>query len=371
MDFTLDQFTNYLAVYGSITLFVLLALGIIALPVPEETLMVFAGVLMSAGKLNIPYTVLAALGGSLCGITVSYLIGRTAGSYLIHEYGKWMGLTEAKLQAAHNWVEHYGKWSLFAGYFIPGVRHLTGVIAGTTGLDARQFMLFAYTGGFFWVMTFLSVGYFFGDYAFLLYDKLAALEFIDTAVLGLSALFLLYFGYIVLCHFKEKDQKVVAEKKESTWRRYRPLFVLTSIAASAALAAAYGLQQGFFGWMHLFMGFFLCQFAMLKLFHPSDFADGFRKYDLVAKRVRVYAYVYPLVELGLGLAYLSFINPSATYLITIGIMGLGAVGVILALRQGLDLKCACMGTILDVPLSTVTLSEDIIMGLMACWMLWH
>ena len=51
------------------------------------------------------------------------------------------------------------------------------------------------------------------------------------------------------------------------------------------------------------------------------------------------------------------------------IMGVGAIGVIRALRKGLDLRCACMGTVLDVPLSTVTLSEDIAMGLMACAML--
>lgn len=151
--------------------------------------------------------------------------------------------------------------------------------------------------------------------------------------------------------------------------RYWPLFALILIAALGAGALVFGLQEDFFAWMHFFMGFFLCQFAMLKLFHPSDFADGFQMYDLVAKKFRVYAYLYPLIELGLGLAYLSFIYPIATYIITLVVMGVGTVGVILALRRGLDIRCACMGTILDVPLSTVTLSEDIAMGVMACLML--
>lgn len=149
--------------------------------------------------------------------------------------------------------------------------------------------------------------------------------------------------------------------------RYWPLFALILIAALAAVAL--GVHRGLFAWMHYFMGFFLCQFAMLKLFHPSDFADGFQMYDLVAKKSRFYAYVYPFIELGLGLAYLSFSRPIATYIVTLLVMGIGAIGVIRALRQGLDIRCACMGTVLDVPLSTVTLSEDMTMGVMALFML--
>ncbi len=92
-------------------------------------------------------------------------------------------------------------------------------------------------------------------------------------------------------------------------------------------------------------------------------------YDLVAKKVPGYGYLYPFIELVLGLSYLCFSYPIATYLITILLMAVGAFGVIRALKQGLNVRCACMGTSLDVPLSTVTLSEDIGMGIMACAML--
>ncbi len=149
--------------------------------------------------------------------------------------------------------------------------------------------------------------------------------------------------------------------------RYWPLFALILVAASAAAALVHSAKKD--SWMHFFMGFFLCQFAMLKLFHPSGFADGFEKYDLIAKKFRGYAYLYPFIELGLGLAYLSFISPIVTYTLTILVMGVGAIGVIRALRAGLDTRCACMGTVLDVPLSTVTLFEEIAMGAMAFWML--
>jgi membrane protein DedA with SNARE-associated domain len=89
----IDTLSLWLNEYGSITLFVLLALGIVALPVPEETLMVIAGILMRKGELQIPGTMLAAYLGSMVGITGSYIIGRTAGKFLVHKYGSWLGLT--------------------------------------------------------------------------------------------------------------------------------------------------------------------------------------------------------------------------------------------------------------------------------------
>ena len=151
--------------------------------------------------------------------------------------------------------------------------------------------------------------------------------------------------------------------------RYWPLVSLVIIAALAAAALTYGLQKTDYQWMHFFMGFFFCQFAMLKLFHPVQFAEGFKKYDLIAKKIPQYGLVYPFIELALGLAYLSFALPTLTYLITVIVMCVSAIGVIKALRKGLDVRCACMGTVLDVPLSTVTLTEDIGMGCMALAML--
>jgi archaellum biogenesis protein FlaJ (TadC family) len=151
-------------------------------------------------------------------------------------------------------------------------------------------------------------------------------------------------------------------------KKYWPLISLIIIAVLGALAINWPLQGGMKTGMHYFMGIFLLMFSTLKLFHPSDFADGFQMYDLLAKRSRLYAYLYPLIELFLGLAYLSFFLPLLTYLLTAVIMIFGSVGVIDALRRGLNINCPCMGTVLDVPLSTVTLTEDIGMAVMALLM---
>ncbi|MES2907204.1 MAG: MauE/DoxX family redox-associated membrane protein [Pseudomonadota bacterium] len=150
---------------------------------------------------------------------------------------------------------------------------------------------------------------------------------------------------------------------------YWPLAVVIFTSAAGAYALGSGVHATTMGYMHYFMGLFLLIFAMLKLFHPSSFADGFQMYDLLAKRARGYAYAYPYIELLLALGYLSFAMPMLVYIATIVVFGFGIVGVVAALRKGLDINCPCMGTILSVPLSTVTLSEDGAMIVMAFVML--
>lgn len=151
---------------------------------------------------------------------------------------------------------------------------------------------------------------------------------------------------------------------------YWPLFALTLGSALAGLAVASGfgaLTMTHF--MHAFMGVFLLIFALLKIFNLKGFKRGFVMYDLLAKRVRSYAFVYPFIELALGLAYLAFFMPAVTYVATIVVFTFGAAGVVMALRDGLDIDCPCMGSILSVPLSTVTLTEDLLMVVMAAMLL--
>lgn len=150
-------------------------------------------------------------------------------------------------------------------------------------------------------------------------------------------------------------------------QEYLPLLALLAVTVLAASAkdASYGPDGRPLRWMHDFMGFFLLIFALLKIFDLPGFADGFQKYDLLARRSRRYALAYPFIELALGLGYLAFWRPTTVYLATMVVLGVGTFGVITALARGLDLKCACMGSTLKVPLSTVTLVENVLMFAMA------
>lgn len=157
----------------------------------------------------------------------------------------------------------------------------------------------------------------------------------------------------------------------SRWTDYIPLIVIVVLTLLSACAkqVAHG-GWNWTNWMHDFMGFFLVVFSMFKFFDVEGFADGFQMYDLLAKPVRVYAYVYPFIELTLGLGYLSHWRPALIYAATIVVLVFGSIGVLRALFKGLDIECACMGTVLHVPLSTVALIEDLGMAGMAAAMLW-
>jgi hypothetical protein len=152
---------------------------------------------------------------------------------------------------------------------------------------------------------------------------------------------------------------------------YAPLVIVIGLAMLAATAKQVAYPGPWTGadWMLDVMGFFLTIFAMFKLFDLSAFADGFQMYDLLAKRARPYALVYPFIELGLGLAYLARWHLTAVYTATVVVMLFGALGVGDALRRKLDVECACLGTVLRVPLSTVALTEDLGMAAMAVVML--
>ncbi len=151
---------------------------------------------------------------------------------------------------------------------------------------------------------------------------------------------------------------------------YMPLFSLTVVSACAGFAIASGSGEiTMTTFMHGFMGVFLVIFALLKIFNLKGFRRGFTMYDLLARKVSNYALVYPFIELGLGLAYLAFIQPNITYWVTILVFTFGTLGVLSALRRGLDIDCPCMGSILSVPLSTVTLTEDLAMVVMAAMLL--
>jgi membrane protein DedA with SNARE-associated domain len=154
---------HWIGQYGAGALFVLLLLGVVGLPVPDETLLVYCGYLISKGVLNPVTTFFAALAGSWCGISVSYTIGRTAGIGVVHRFGKYLHVTEERLDKVHAWFDRVGHWALFIGYYIAGVRHFTAIIAGTSKLKYTHFIAFAWSGGLLWVSTFLTLGYFLGE----------------------------------------------------------------------------------------------------------------------------------------------------------------------------------------------------------------
>jgi membrane protein DedA with SNARE-associated domain len=150
--------------YGYIALYVLLAAGIVGLPIPDETLLTFAGSLTaSGGPWSLTPALFVAYGGTMTGMCVSYGVGYKVGKPFLYRYGKWIKLTPHRIQRAEGWFHKYGLWAVFFGYFVPGVRHFTCYLAGVSGVKLWKYLLFAGSGAFIWCVTFLALGHFIGE----------------------------------------------------------------------------------------------------------------------------------------------------------------------------------------------------------------
>src|SRR5579871_6725941 len=143
----MPRVAELVARYGYFAIFGLLMLGIVGPLIPDETILVLAGLLARQGRLDYLAVLAAGYGGSLCGITMSYLIGRNGLAYLIERIPVMRKHSGKYLERVHKWFARYGHWTLFFGYFVVGVRHFTAVVAGSGKMKVQHFALYAYTGG--------------------------------------------------------------------------------------------------------------------------------------------------------------------------------------------------------------------------------
>jgi copper chaperone CopZ len=145
-----------------------------------------------------------------------------------------------------------------------------------------------------------------------------------------------------------------------------PLILIVAYIAGSVLLI--GWARARWEWHSLmldFMAGFFLVFSFFKLLDLRGFADAYQSYDVIARRSRGYAFVYPFLELGLGIAYLVRWQPTITNGVTLALMLVGSVGVLRAVLDKRRIRCACLGTALNLPMTTVTVVEDLGMAAMA------
>ncbi|MEN1967145.1 DedA family protein [Lentibacillus sp. N15] len=144
--------------YGYIAIFLLFTLGIVGLPVPDEILLTYLGFVTSTGQMHLILTFVSAFAGALCGISISYVLGLKLGEPFLLKFGPKLFIKEKAITRTNQLFHKYGSLVLFICYFIPGVRHVAAYLAGITRFSFKRFSLFAYTGAFVWVATFITIG---------------------------------------------------------------------------------------------------------------------------------------------------------------------------------------------------------------------
>jgi hypothetical protein len=124
----------------------------------------------------------------------------------------------------------------------------------------------------------------------------------------------------------------------------------------------------FMGLMMYMMAYFFLVFGVFKVFNLRAFADAYQTYDVIASRSRAYALAYPFIEIALGLLYLFWIGGLWRDVTASVLMIIGTIGVWRALQKKDEIPCACLGMIFSVPMTHVTLFENVVMALMAVYM---
>lgn len=161
-----------------------------------------------------------------------------------------------------------------------------------------------------------------------------------------------------LIHNPSPDVVVTDPNGATKLCNYCPLIALAfvSVVMAHVMHRAYELP-----FMSLLMGFVLVNFALVKLVDIDAFVDRFSKYDIISKRTRLYGYVFPLIELGIGLAFLGAYNPMLTSWVLLIVGIISVVGVLTQFKNRETMNCACMGGVGNVPLGVVTVAENALM----------
>lgn len=187
---------------------------------------------------------------------------------------------------------------------------------------------------------------------------------------------------ILVNHLGVKPQFTITKQNKSTkytetivdqkswFSTYFPLLLIISFISGFSIITSF--KSGTINWMSFmnsFMAGFFIVFSFFKLLNLKGFASSYAMYDVVAKKIPAYGFIYPFIELFLGIAYLINYNPKFTNTATLIVMTISIIGVIESNLNKRKIKCACLGSVFNLPMSTLTIIEDLVMILMAIFML--
>ncbi len=171
-------------------------------------------------------------------------------------------------------------------------------------------------------------------------------------------------------HISEIAEDLVIEEKKSWIKTYKPILLIFFYILGVSIFIQIGNRSlNLMLAMRTFMAGFFLVFSFFKLLNLKGFVDSYKMYDVIAKRIPVWGYIYAFLELILGIAYLMNFNPLITNLMTLMVMGISIIGVLQAVLNKEKIQCACLGAIFQLPMSTVTIIEDGLMILMSLSML--
>ena len=166
------------------------------------------------------------------------------------------------------------------------------------------------------------------------------------------------------------EHNEAAEQAKNWFTTYKPILLIFGYITTITIIAA--THQNTFHWMqamNIFMAGFFFTFSFFKMLDLKGFAESYSMYDIVAKKVKAWGFMYAFIELGLGIAYATNFQPLVTNTVTLVVMSISIIGVLQSVFNKRKIQCACLGAVFNLPMSTVTIIEDALMIAMSGIML--
>ena len=187
----LNALSSPLQHYGVWAIGLLIMLEDFGIPVPGETILIAGAIYAGAGRLNIVLVGVVAFLAAILGDNIGFAIGHFGGRALALRWGKYVFLTEERLNKAERFFDRRGAIVITFARFVEGLRQANGIIAGITGMHWLRFLIFNAIGAALWVGTWVSLGYLAGDHITTIYHYINLYSYYVLIALGV-----LLLGYI-------------------------------------------------------------------------------------------------------------------------------------------------------------------------------
>ena len=183
--------TDFFARYGYWAVFFGVMFENAGLPIPGETVLLFAGFLAFHGKIELLPAILTAIAGATTGDSLGFLLGRYGGTAFVNRFLRRYSWIARQYDEAHRLFLRYGQWAVFTARFITGLRVFSGILAGVLLMPYPRFLFFNFTGAVCWALAIGCIGFFFGSSWERLVSFLRQMDRMVLVIVGVAAVVLI------------------------------------------------------------------------------------------------------------------------------------------------------------------------------------
>lgn len=210
MHWIVDTVRHYLLAWGYLAIVVGLVGEDSGLPLPGETVLIFASFLAYKGEhFEFAWVIIVGVVSCTAGDNLGYFFGRKAGRRLLNHWRRALHITDRDLASGEDLIRRHGSLAIFVARWIWGFRIMAGPLAGILRMRWKDFLLFNFLGAVTWVSTIATLGFLFGQFA-TIYE---VFEKADLTISVAIIVFSVYWWHRYRKRFTEKSEKNIRAKR--------------------------------------------------------------------------------------------------------------------------------------------------------------